>query len=202
MSTPRVPASQVVRIECNCGCGNMIALSTPWLELRELNGYVFSHSPKWKGVAVAILPFRRIVDTPWGEANPRFEFLAVLESRPCHGGGEYISSITGAYDNSATKTLVGCALNEVEEEGGYIIPDQSKVIDLGWVNGSKSSDSVDHLFAVQIDKDAIECKPVGDGSAMEANVKPIWITQEHLIHSNDMFLLSMYTRLRATAALR
>lgn len=183
MGTPRVPDSKVV-------------FSTPWLEIHEKDGYMFTHSPKWKGVAVAILPFRILTDTPWGAANPRFEFLAVMEARPCHGGSPAIASITGAYDNSNRYSLEECAMNELREEGGYNV-DIHNLIGLDWVNGSKSGDGIDHLFAIEIPVDTKQGEITGDGSAMEANVKPVWITEEQLITSRDMILITMYARFKS-----
>lgn len=175
--TQRVPGATVVH-------------STPWLELHELNGYVFSHSPKWKGVAVAILPYR----TSPAPGGQKLEFLAVMESRPAHGGGEYISSITGAYDNADKYSLEQCALNELEEEGGYHAW-KKEVVSLGWVNGSKSSDGIDHLFAVEITPDDEQVESKGDGSAGETNLRPVWITGAQVINSKDMILITMYCRL-------
>jgi hypothetical protein len=58
--------------------------------------------------------------------------------------------MTGGYDNADRFSLVGCALNELREEGGYIAP-LDAVINLGTVNPSKSSDTVIHLYAVNLD---------------------------------------------------
>jgi 8-oxo-dGTP pyrophosphatase MutT (NUDIX family) len=197
MSTPRVPESKVVLIERECVCGQIhkVPAATPWLELREKDGYIFSHSPKWKGVAVAILPFRKIIDPAWGAANTKYEFLAVMESRPSHGGDEYISSLTGAYDNSGKYTLEQCALNELEEEGGYDGWNNKSITSLGWVNGSKSSDGIDHLFAIELTPEDEQREAKGDGSVHEANCRPVWVDATQIINSHDMILISMYTRL-------
>lgn len=205
MSTPRVPDSKVVKVTTACPMCRYpvveVEAKTAWLELREKDGYIFTHSPKWKGVAVAILPFRKTYNSAWGRLKPQIEFLAVMESRPCHGGGEYISSITGAYDNSGKYSLEGCAMNELLEEGGYD-GQGNPIISLDWVNGSKSGDGVDHLFAIEIPPDEQQSEPKGDGSAMEANVRPVWITAEQLLNSKDMILITMYARLQAKGLLK
>lgn len=177
--------------------GSTVVAATPWLELHEKDGYVFSHSPKWGGIAVAILPYR---DIPAAHGFRR-EYLAVWESRPCHGGGEYLSSITGAFDNSHKFTMAQCALNELEEEGGYAVGDAQPDY-LGWVNGSKSSDSIDHLYTIKIDDDCTEVECRGDGSALEENTRPEWVTAEQIINSKDMILITMYCRLLHRSSLK
>jgi hypothetical protein len=189
--TVRVPDAKVVTISHKCvvcSTDAEVMLTTPWLELHEKDGYVFSHSPKWKGVAVAILAYRKTYD---GFGDP-YEFLAVWESRPSHGGGEYLSSLTGAFDNSDKFTMAQCALNELEEEGGYKTTLQPEY--LGWVNGSKSSDGIDHLYCIDLTNDFEEVECRGDGSKLEESTRPEWITSEQIINSKDMILITMYAK--------
>ncbi len=190
----RVPDSKVVQLPVHCASCQTIGsveARTPWLALYEKDGYVFSHSPKWKGVAVAIIPFRKVwKDHPF----EHYEFLSVIENRPCHGGDDYISSLTGAYDNSGKFSLEQCVLNELAEEGGYIGLEED-LIPLGWVNGSKSSDGIDHLFAIEITEATPTCIPEGDG--IETNLRPTWIGEDEILNSRDMILISMYARLQA-----
>lgn len=194
----RVPDAKVVAVDATCPwCQRTheVEAKTPWLALYEKDGYVFSHSPKWKGVAVAIIPFRKKPIQGWYPGMYELEFLGRHEARPCHGGEHYLSSITGAYDNSGKFTLEECVLNELAEEAGYVGKVED-LIPLGTVNGSKSSDGIDHLFAIEIKEDTPTCEADGDGSAFEQNCWNEWVDFETAIQAQDMIFVTLVSRLK------
>jgi hypothetical protein len=166
--------------------GHSIIHQTPWIELREKEGYIYMHCPKWNGIAVAVLPFRR-TNTGYG-----FEFLGIHEARPNHGGESWLASLTGAYDNRDL-TIEETALKELREEAGYVCT-EDELIPMGWVFGSKGSDSIDNLFAVEITNDTPIVAIEGDGSAIEANAIPEWVDHMQALNSKDMILITMISR--------
>jgi 8-oxo-dGTP pyrophosphatase MutT (NUDIX family) len=122
-----------------------------------------------------------------------FEFLGRYEICPAHSDEVELCSITGGYDNSDKFTIEQCALNELMEEAGY----EGKLEDLvylGSVRGSKSSDGITHLFAIDIDK-CTPCEAVSDGTLGEVGAYCDWINLIELINAKDPLLLAMYARL-------
>jgi 8-oxo-dGTP pyrophosphatase MutT (NUDIX family) len=164
--------------------GHSVVHQTPWIELREKEGYIYMHCPKWSGIAVAVLPFKR--------TNTGIMFLGIHEARPNHGGEPWLASLTGAYDNRAL-TIEETAIKELREESGYICT-EDELIPLGWVFGSKGSDGVDNLFAVEITDSTPIVEILGDGSAIEANARPEWVDEITAMNSRDMILITMIAR--------
>ena len=141
-----------------------------WLSLCEMkdpehdvDGYVFSHETRCGGHIVSILPYRL--------EGGRREVLLREEVTPCWSVDKKIlSSITGGVDlgDGPTET----AVRELREEAGYEITSQ-ELRPLGTTFGVKSSDTVYHLFAVDLTWK--KRKPAsGDGSALEAKASCIW----------------------------
>lgn len=160
-----------------------------WLSLKEIDGYVFSHEERCEGHIVAVLPFR------YNDGHDAREFL-IRDEWNIAWGGINVASITGGMDHG-DETPETCAVRETEEEAGYIVPDheyQKRVIDLGMMRGAKSSDTVYHLFAIDVTGlDRGEAK--GDGSADELKSSCRWspgIPNE----TQDPFLYALFQRLQ------
>ena len=154
-----------------------------YAELRRVGLYYYAHFGY--GRAVAILPFRHTAAD--------LELLARLEVRPSHGAGMELGAITGRYDNPAI-SLLACAVKEVSEEAGYIV-DPDTVIDLGETWDSKVTDSIYHLFAVDISDPAIRrCEAVDVGPETGY---PQWITPAEVSRTTDPILAMTYLRLAA-----
>lgn len=119
-----------------------------WLSLKEMTwpeknvpGYVFSHEKRCDGKIVSILPYRYINDND-------IEILVRKEFTPCWKTDELvISSITGGVEKDLGPAKT--AVHELEEEAGYTI-DESELEFLGTSFGAKSSDTVYHLYTVDL----------------------------------------------------
>ena len=168
---------------------------TEWLSLfrvvapnRHVNGYIFSHESRCNGQIVHVLPF---MDKQSG-TEPWF-FLLRWELTPCWSFHEpyNLSMVTGGVDDGATP--LETAINELSEETGYqALP--RHFIDLGKCFGTKSSDTINHLFAVNVTNLDWQ-EPSGDGSALEAASSCRWARLDDF-YVNDPFVALAYMRLR------
>lgn len=166
-----------------------IVHSTDWLDLRKKRfenldvDYIYVHSPKTGGNAVAVLPFRK---TEFG-----MRFLLRKEIVPPWDAEEHtICSMTGGHDQPTTRET---AQKELLEEAGYRVGTED-FIELGKCRNSKASDTTYHLFAIDLTGfDAVE--PQGDGSPLEEEAESFWAPHRTLLESPDMMLHSMYMRL-------
>lgn len=110
-------------------------------------------------------------------------------------GEPKLCTITGGYDNADKYTIVGCALNELREEGGYDAPSEA-VIPLGTVYPSKGSDTVQHLFAVDLyHEGVIKVEATGDGTKGEKGSYTKWVSRLDIISSLDPLNATMLVRL-------
>lgn len=142
-----------------------------WISLKEISfpekgigGYVFSHETRCDGNIVSILPYRL--------TGNGMEFLLRREITPCwHPTDFLISSITGGVDPG--NTIQHTVINELEEEAGYSV-DKTGLISLGTCHGAKSSDTVYHLYSVDL-TGFERHEASGDGSALEENASCIWV---------------------------
>jgi hypothetical protein len=145
-----------------------------WLSLKEMkdpdngvNGYVYSHETRCKGHIISILPYRQAVGG--------VEFLLRSEVTPCWGMEECVSSITGGLEENVEDTV----LMELKEEGGYSVS-KKDLINLGTCFGTKSSDTVYHLFSVDLtDREMGDAS--GDGSELEAKAHCFWANRDELV---------------------
>lgn len=169
-----------------------VLYTSRWNEIRLKDGwYEYVHSPWSKGIGVAVLAYRKSPKTG------NTEYLGRYELTPSHSDEIKLCSITGGYDNSDEFTILGCALNELEEEGGYKAPTKA-VTPLGTVYPSKGSDTVQHLFAVDIDYPGVESvEPVGDGTRGEEGSYVKWVDELDLVGSEDPLNHAMLMRLQA-----
>lgn len=171
-----------------------------WLSVLEKhmdNGgrYVYSTAKWCNSQGVAILPFRmKLKLVGWNYYEP--EFLGRYEICPAHSDLVELCSITGGMDKPYEDTIT-TAHRELIEEGGYDVPIEN-IVSLGTVRPSKSSDSLMHLFAVNLDEGAKEVTAVGDGTLGEEGSYCSWITEQQLVEAKDPLLHTML--LRATFA--
>lgn len=176
-----------------------VLYSSKWNEVRLKDGwYEYTHAPWMNGTGVAVLAFRkkRIVAQDGREVQLKsLEYLGRYEITPCHSPEPKLCAITGGYDNADKYTIVGCALNELREEGGYDAPSEA-VIPLGTVYPSKGSDTVQHLFAVDLDHEGvIKVEATGDGTKGEEDSYTKWVSRLDIISSLDPLNATMLARL-------
>jgi len=160
-----------------------------WLSLKKLvyperhvDGYVYSHETRCNGKIISILPFRR--------EEGIIQYLLRDEVTPCWEiEKSVVSSITGGYEKE--KGVKGTVVLELKEEAGYTVK-EDELISLGTCRGTKSTDSVYHLFSVDLTgKKQREAK--GDGSVLEAKAKCFWSLD--LGQCEDPFAFVSYYRL-------
>ena len=162
--------------------------ASKWVEVRKVGYYSYSHAPWSNGVGVAVLPFRI-------NEGGFYSFLGRFEITPSHGPDTKLVSITGGYDNADEYTIEECMLNELREEGGYDAPSDA-VISLGYLRPSKGSDTLQYIFAVNLDHpDAKTCEATSDGTEGEQGSYCEWVSLNDLLESSDPLLHSMYLRM-------
>lgn len=115
-----------------------------WLSLKKMEGptgeYVYSHEERCSGHIVSILPHK---STPKGNV-----FLVREEYTPPWGIDRlFCSSFTGGVDKGMDP--LETARKELFEESGHDMPLES-FVPMGTCRGSKSSDTVYHLFSVDV----------------------------------------------------
>lgn len=169
--------------------------TNPWVELRELvlpekgvDGYVYLHEKRCGGDIVALLPYKT---DPEGNL---VEVMVSTEVTPCWSMDEAMSAITGGVEKKDGKQdIVGTAVMELREEGGLKAPAEA-LRKLGTCRGTKSSDTVYHLFAVDA-SEAEEVEAEGDGSYLESLAKCIWIKPSEVRNAEDPLLPMLFMRL-------
>lgn len=138
--------------------------SNEWLDLRETDGYVYSHESRCGGKIVCILVVDRNRD---GMVLGRYEVV------PCHfspDDSEELVSITGGVENDDP---VATAIMEVREEAGYTITKEDLNF-LGEYHPSKSADTTAFLYWVDV-AGKPQQKPEGDGSEGEKHCRVEWM---------------------------
>jgi len=166
-----------------------ILCENPWLELRKMvdkengvNGYVYAHEKRCNGKILSILPFAINLEGS-------IEYLLRKEVTPCWGMEPKVSSITGGYEG---KNMLDDVRRELKEEGGYDVS-EDEIISLGTCLGTKSSDTVYHLFSANLTgKPQGEAK--GDGSELEAKAHCFW--SGSIADAEDPFVYVSFCRLR------
>ncbi len=159
-----------------------ILYSDDWLSIRETpGGYVYMHQEKSNGGAVAVLAYK---------TNP-MKVVGRYEECPPHRDGNALCSLTGMMDKEG-EPAVDCAVRELEEEAG-IVAGSDELKPLGTVRMGKASDTLMHLFGIDIgDRDI--GKSVGDGTRGEANAYCEWISVDDAFYSKDPLLATMVAR--------
>ena len=149
-----------------------------WLSLKimkapelGIDGYVYSHEERCNGNIVAILPYRF--------SDKGIEYLLRHEVTPCwHPTDKIISCITGGVDHklegkSFYDELYNTIIEEVEQEAGYIIT-AKRTHYLGISFGTKSTDTIYHLIAVDLTGLEKTGDAKGDGSELEEQAYCEW----------------------------
>lgn len=172
-----------------------------WVSLRKIesepdsiHGYVYSHETRCNGHIISILPYRI--------RNSKMELLFRYETTPCWNirlgdlNAITISSITGGWEKNKHKSVKDTVIEEMQEEAGYTIK-KSELINLGQCFGTKSCDTIYHLFSVKITDNTPFNKDsaTGDGSELEKKAFCKWKSTAELIDGMDPFLYVSYVRL-------
>lgn len=168
-------------------------LKNKWLSLKKMWGptgeYVYSHEERCEGHIVAILPWRRVSDRSMELFYVRDEFTP-----PWSANELQRSCFTGGVDEG--EGFAVAAARELFEETGYQV-DLSGMISLGTIRGAKSSDTIYHLFCV--DLTGLEpVKVVKGEDANEARAKNVWVSTSNLGQVQDPILYSLQARWELT----
>lgn len=144
-----------------------VLYSGKWLSIIERDGwYVFSQETTSKGVVYVLVFDKTKKEKP---------ILGRFEICPAHGDKtQILTSITGGVN--IKKEPLDIAVEEVYEEAGYrVLPE--KVISLGKVNLTKSTDTIGHLYAMDV-TGLERGKTLGDGSFGEMDSYCDWVSIE------------------------
>lgn len=116
-----------------------VLYSGKWLSIIERNGwYIFSRETTSKGI-VYILVLDRTKEKP---------ILGRFEVCPAHNDiTQTLTSITGGVN--VKREPLDVAVEEIYEETGYRVSSE-QVQDLGKVNLTKSTDTIGHLYTVNV----------------------------------------------------
>ncbi len=149
--------------------------SNDWVSLKELknpdegvHGYSYLHESRCDGKIIVLLPFRT--------RGRDEEYLLRKEVTPCWSMSQVLSSITGGYEKD--KGIKGTAVMELEEEAGYEATEED-LIPLGTCRGTKSCDTIYHLFSVDLTGKKKTTDAKGDGSELEAKAECVWKKSIH-----------------------
>jgi 8-oxo-dGTP pyrophosphatase MutT (NUDIX family) len=159
-----------------------------WLELREMETpsgpYTYSREVRCNGKIISILPYRRVGRDAW-------EIGVRQEITPCWGSERSLSSVTGGVDEGEEPNQA--AKRELFEETGYDV-DISKIENLGTIRGTKSSDTMYYLFAVDLTDAEEPSEPKGDGTERDlAPLKWMYINKGNI---SDPMVYVCYQKLR------
>jgi hypothetical protein len=163
-----------------------ILFQNQFLAVVERDGYTFSREVRFHGTIMVILPFRTIPDAS------RVEFLARRESCPAHGPDlEYCSLIVGLEPG---QPLAETACLQLLTEAGYRTQ-ASELIDLGVARPSKSTDTVAHLFAVEV-TGKTPTPPTGEDSKMATGTPVEWVNAARGLQITDPLFVTALARLQ------
>jgi 8-oxo-dGTP pyrophosphatase MutT (NUDIX family) len=145
--------------------------------------YVYSHETRCDGHIVAALPFRI------GTLNQP-EFLLHESVTPCWQHGERtLASFTGGWEGG---DFFDDVIREIREEAGYTIT-HDLIVSLGTSYGSKSSDTIYHLFSVNLT--GIEPEQyLQPETPLEALARPCWCSRTDLMRARDPLVSVMALR--------
>jgi 8-oxo-dGTP pyrophosphatase MutT (NUDIX family) len=143
-----------------------------WVSLREvvapdmgINGYQYLHETRCNGSIVVVLPYRKT----WGAP---VQYLLRSEVTPCWDvSNQSLSGLTGGVDEGHTPLQT--AKIELLEEAGYEAEEED-FITLGTCRGTKSTDTIYHIFAIDLSEVEKTGEAEGDGSQLEAEATCIW----------------------------
>lgn len=160
-----------------------------WLQLQnriydDNVKYTVMHEVRCNGNIVVILPykskdgelsymFRNELTPPW---NPNYQVM---------------SSITGGVDTN--DTVEKTAIKELKEETGFLAI-ESMLEPMGTVYGSKASDTVYHLFAINVGN-CVQVKSQPEG--LESEAENVWVPARDLnavADAADPMVYALYVR--------
>jgi hypothetical protein len=128
------------------------------------------------------------------------------EYTPCWSEeGLHISSITGGWEKDKHRTPIQTVVEELREEAGIVLHDDCDIKSLGECRGTKSSDTIYHLFLVDLSDDNFdEIEIETDGSILEGKAHNEWVSMggaasedmnpDWIWNGADPMLYVMYTR--------
>lgn len=155
-----------------------------WVQLRKvvapehkINGYTYSHEVRCNGDIVCFLPYEKGLFT-------YHKFLLRNEAVPCWElDMPSLCAFTGGVDKGSNPFLT--CIKELEEEAGYVLDSPEltqRVKSLGTSFGIKSSDSVYHLFAIDVtDFPENKKKELFVETDLESSATNIWVDTKELI---------------------
>jgi hypothetical protein len=155
-----------------------------WLSLKKLtNGkrkpYIFSHETRCEGRVISILPYKI--------KNDKLQFLLRNEITPCWSQESILCSITGGYEGGDPRET---AMLELKEEAGYVI-ELENIINLDTCFGTKSSDSIYHLYSINLTNYKQQQHIVDKSKAYSA-----WFDESIISSIKDPFAAVIYLRLK------
>lgn len=169
--------------------------SNKWISLRTVEDkekgvppYVYKHVTPSDGHTIVVLPWK-ITD------DGSTEFLTIYEVRPCWSINEkdlsmrHLQSITGAIDNGEKPEIA--ALRELVEETGYRAT-RKNITSLGTTFCSKASDTIYHMFAVDLTN--VEQGEKETTEQAEQDSVTMWLESGQLGVINDPLVAQMYMR--------
>jgi len=165
-----------------------------FVTLKQMNtkdfNYEYLHEHRCDGNIVSILP------VSYDEG-----LLLRHEYTPCWGDDLCLSSITGGWEKDKHETPIDTVIEELEEEAGIVLHDERRIMTLGTCRGTKSSDTLYHLFLVDLTHDYPAPKPFSqvtpttDGGYLEGQAHCEWVRGDSWIEKAvDPMLFVMYTR--------
>lgn len=160
-----------------------------WVSLKRIvapkqgvRGYVYSHETRCSGIIIALLPYLL--------EGHNYQYLLRKELTPCWSmTKKMVSTITGGFEDDVMQD----AVRELREEAGYTI-EEDELIDLGTCFGTKSSDTLYHLFSVDLTLHR-QGKVTGDGSQLEKEASVFWGFAADVLESPDPLASAMFLRL-------
>lgn len=142
--------------------------SGDWISLckkvYDTGEYEYMHEQRCGGNIVAVLPYRRVGRDAWKYGVRR-------EVTPAWSMEPQLSALTGGVEEGMTPEET--AIKELEEESGLRCTLED-LEPLGTCFGSKASDAVYHLFAVDADR-CTEGTKSGDGTKFDDEGTLAWI---------------------------
>ena len=164
-----------------------------WISLRKIRwpeksiyGYTYSHETRCNGQIISILPFKI-------EASGMMILLR-SEVTPCWDTEKpIISSITGGVEKDHVGPNV-TASHELWEEAGYKASPE-EFISLGTCRGTKSCDTIYHLFSIDLTDIPRKGEGSGDGSELETLAHCFWAKPTKIIKIEDPIAHVCFTRL-------
>lgn len=163
----------------------------PWLSIRQTpDGYEYMHQEKSNGGAVAVLAYR---------LRPT-QIVGRFEECPPHRDGLALCALTGMMDHPGEHPATTAA-RELQEEAGIMVnPEELKA--LGTIRPSKASDTLMHLFSVNIGENRDIGKSIGDGTRGEENAYCKWVTVDEALRCKDPMVATLLARTFGIDAVR